>query len=124
MKKLDQRFAGPFKIKERVGTHAYRLQLPSSMKIHNVFHVALLRKYRPPTLEGQHAEPPPPIEVDGKLEYEVSRIVDSRLNKRRKRIEYLVEWTGYEGTPGGTTWEPEDNLQQSQEAILDYLSRI
>ena len=44
--KLSPRFIGPFKIKERVGKLAYRLELPESMRgIYDVFHVSMLRKY-------------------------------------------------------------------------------
>ncbi|SPC64154.1 uncharacterized protein UHOD_11693 [Ustilago sp. UG-2017b] len=38
-KKLDYRRLGPFSISEVISSHAFRLQLPPSMKIHNVFHV-------------------------------------------------------------------------------------
>ncbi|MBW1279381.1 hypothetical protein KYD79_26725, partial [Escherichia coli] len=43
--KLSPRFMGPFKVMERVGPVAYRLELPQSMKaFHKVFHVSMLRK--------------------------------------------------------------------------------
>jgi hypothetical protein len=46
--KLSPRYIGPFMIIARVGSRAYRLQLPESMKgVHNVFHVSMLRKYLP-----------------------------------------------------------------------------
>ena len=46
--KLSPRFIGPFEILERVGTAAYRLELPPSMSsVHEVFHVSMLRKYTP-----------------------------------------------------------------------------
>ena len=44
--KLNPRIMGPFEILKRVGTLAYKVVLPLSLsKIHNVFHVLLLRKY-------------------------------------------------------------------------------
>ena len=44
--KLNPRYIGPYAIVERIGTSAYRLALPSEMsKLHNVFHVSMLRKY-------------------------------------------------------------------------------
>ena len=43
--KLAPRYIGPFKIIKKVGTVAYRLELPEEMSdIHNVFHVSQLKK--------------------------------------------------------------------------------
>ena len=44
--KLQRRFVGPFKILERIGSNAYRLELPASWTIHPVFNVSLLKDYR------------------------------------------------------------------------------
>jgi hypothetical protein len=41
--KLATRFSGPFEIPERIGPVAYMLALATSMTVHNVFHVSLLR---------------------------------------------------------------------------------
>ena len=46
--KLSPRFIGPFEILERVGTVSHRLALPPSMsRVHEVFHVSMLRRYTP-----------------------------------------------------------------------------
>ena len=42
-KKLDDKILGPFKVLKAVGA-SYRLQLPTTMRIHDVFHPSLLRK--------------------------------------------------------------------------------
>jgi hypothetical protein len=51
--KLSPRYIGPYLITARVGSLAYRLQLPESMAgVHPVFHVSMLRKYiRDPELK-------------------------------------------------------------------------
>jgi hypothetical protein len=41
--KLSERYIGPFTIADAVGPVAFRLDLPPSMRIHNVFHSSLLR---------------------------------------------------------------------------------
>ena len=41
--KLRHKFVGPFRITECIGSQSYRLDLPSTWRVHNVFHVSLLK---------------------------------------------------------------------------------
>lgn len=51
--KLGKHFYGPFQIEAHIGPVAYSLQLPTSFKIHLVFHVSLLKLYHGPSLVDQ-----------------------------------------------------------------------
>ena len=44
-RKLGQRWVGPYRVLRCVGAVAYELELPQSLAIHPVFHVALLHPY-------------------------------------------------------------------------------
>jgi hypothetical protein len=119
MKKLDVKQAGPYTITALVGTHACRLGLPAEAKIHDVFHVSLLRPFKSSEFPGQQVQPPNAFEIDpaGGI-YEVSAVVDSR--RRRGKLEYLVEWAGYEQTEDFRTWESEENVRGAEELIREF----
>ena len=87
------------------------------MKIHPVFHVSFLEPYKDSTIPGRlQAPPPPPIEVDSAEEFEVSQILDSRIN--RGKLEYLVHCQGYEVHE--RTWEPAANFENAPEIIAEF----
>jgi transposase InsO family protein len=111
-RKLTDKFIGPYQITERIGSHAYRLDIPNSLHIHPVFHVSLLKAYKGNVTEQRL----PPLLVDDFVEYEVQRILDKR--KTGRKVEYLVQWKGY--PLHEATWEPVANLQNSKELIQDF----
>ena len=66
--KLTPRLIGPCEISERIGPVAYRLLLPPELeKIHDVFHVSMLRRYRS---DPCHVINPSEIEIQSNLSYE------------------------------------------------------
>ena len=120
MKKLDHKRIGPFKIIKKLSSHAYKLDLPPSMKIHPTFHISKLTPRYVKGLEdinGRLVAPPPPIIIDSNEEYEVEKILDSR--RYRNKLQYKVKWKGYED-PSEDTWEAEENLKNAMLLIKQF----
>ncbi|EFO18180.2 hypothetical protein LOAG_10315 [Loa loa] len=59
-----------------------------------------------------------PGETDDE-EYVVEKILDRRYNRRRKRIEYLIKWAGYDNE-SENTWESAENCKSAPDAIREY----
>ncbi|KAF8753953.1 hypothetical protein RHS01_06576 [Rhizoctonia solani] len=78
--KLDPKRLGPFEITEKISSHAYRLKLPETLKIHDVFYVGLLSKAHESPSQP-FPERPPPETIEGEEEYEVEQIIDSKRQK-------------------------------------------
>ena len=74
---------------------AYRLRLPHRMKqLHPVFNIVKLTPAPDDPITGRKTEDhPPPIVIDGELEWEVEEILDSRWHQRR--FQYLIKWKEY-----------------------------
>ena len=79
-KKMAPKREGPFLIDEVLGPVTYRLQLPETWKIHNVFHSTLLKPYVENEVYGNNFPRPPPELLEGEEVYEVENIL-----KHRKR---------------------------------------
>ncbi|WVZ83082.1 hypothetical protein U9M48_030262 [Paspalum notatum var. saurae] len=87
--KLSPRYFGPYQILERIGDVAYRLQLPIGAKLHDVFHVGLLKQYRGDPPSGP---PPLPPVKHGQVCPEPQAVLKSRM--ARGIHELLVQWKG------------------------------
>ena len=105
-KKLGPKFLGPFRIIDVVGTQAYRLALPSSTRIHNVFHVSLLEPWK--GREGKEHDVSMPVAEEAD-EWRVEEIVKKRVRKRKTY--YLVKWAGWPDEYN--TWEPADHVKDT-----------
>lgn len=102
--KLSPKFFGPYRILAKVGTVAYKLALPAGAKIHNVFHVSLLKQW---IGEGT------PVSADLPLPHEENTpaLPQAILEYRNQQgyTEVLVHWVGY--SPADATWESLQDFQ-------------
>ena len=105
--KLNPRYIGLFRIIERIGPVAYRLELPSKMsRIHNIFHVSMLRKY---VSDPSHVLEAPPIELNEDLSFEVQPvgIVDQEMKELRNKVISMVKVLWRSDNIEETTWKTE-----------------
>lgn len=104
-RKLAPRYYGPYEIIERIGDVVYRLQLPPWARIHDVFHVSLLKPYHgaplvvPPALpELQH----------GRITPIPCSVIRARMCDGIREI--LVHWDGLPSFDA--TWEPLEQFRR------------
>ena len=92
--KLTARYCGLFEILERIGHVAYMLALPTSMTIHNVFHVSLLKNYFHHVnhvIDWNVIQ----VEQEGAFQVHLVHILDWKIKQLHNRsIEIVkVQWT-------------------------------
>ena len=108
--KLSPRFIGPYEVVSKVGPIAYKLKLPlESSRIHDTFHVSMLRKYIP---DPSHVLRELPVQLKENLTYEEIhvQIVDRKKQVLRNKVIPLVKvlWKNHERE--AATWEPEAQM--------------
>ncbi|GJV48592.1 putative reverse transcriptase domain-containing protein [Tanacetum coccineum] len=110
--KLNPCYIGPFRIIDKVGTVAYRLELPEQLsRVHSTFHVSNLKKC---LVDKPLAIPLDEIQVEDKLHFikEPVEIMDhevKRINQSRIPI-VKVRWNSRRGSE--FTWERKDQMQK------------
>jgi hypothetical protein len=74
--------------------------------VHPIFHVSMLEPATPNSIPNRNQPLPPPVEIDGEPEYEISEILNSKIDKHHRpcNVLYLVRWAGYKGTDEETSW--------------------
>jgi hypothetical protein len=101
--KLQPRFIGPYRVTELINEVAVRLALPPRAKLHDVFHVGLLKKWigDPPV-----APPPLPTVHHGAIVPEPERAVRTCLARGVQQV--LIRWKGEPAA--SATWEDVDSF--------------
>jgi len=96
--KLKARFVGPYQVTECINPVAVRLTLPPRAKLHDVFHVGLLKKF----VGAPPATPPPlPTTHHGAVTPEPEEAVRYWLARGVRQV--LIRWKGQ--SAADATWE-------------------
>lgn len=92
--KLSPRFYGPYKVVEKIGVVAYRLELPDESKIHPVFHVSYLKKCLGPL--QQHQQHLPPVNEELEVQPYPGTVLAERVTRKGNLTfrKLLVQWKG------------------------------
>ncbi|KAK6162974.1 hypothetical protein DH2020_002815 [Rehmannia glutinosa] len=110
--KLSPRYVGPYKILQRIGKLAYRLELPAPYTgMHDVFHVSRLKKYQPDPEHIITRDTPPLMENLSYTERPI-RIIDQQIRQLRKREIPMVKvvWQNHDRDEDAT-WEMEEDIR-------------
>jgi hypothetical protein len=114
-RKLVVRFVGPYKILERTGLVAYKLELPETMSIvFPVIHVSQLKKcLRVP----EERIEPRGIKLKSDLVYREQpvQVLDTKERATRNSVvkTYKIQWSHHD--EGDATWETGEYLQKAYE---------
>jgi hypothetical protein len=103
--KLSPKYYGPYKLLQKIGTMAYKLEFPASSQVHPVFHVSYLKKVIGDNILVQIILPE--LDEEGKIILDPESITDTRILQLRNRSisEYLIKWRKLPAED--STWEDE-----------------
>jgi hypothetical protein len=113
--KLSPKYYGPYKVLQKIGTMAYKLELPASSRVHPVFHVSCLKKVIGDKIPVQTILPE--LDEEGKMILEPEAITNTRIRQLRNRSisEYLIKWRKLPAED--STWEDESFIQKHPELL-------
>jgi hypothetical protein len=113
--KLSPKYYGPYKMLQKIGTMAYKLDLPTSSRVHPVFDVSCLKKVIGDKILVQTIFPK--LDEEGKIILDPEAITDTRIRQLRNRSisEYLIKWRKL--STKDSTWEDESFIQKHQELL-------
>ena len=106
--KLQKRFVGPFEITEKIGSQAYRVKLPDTWTMHDVFHVSLLKKWKTSVYRSDETEREDELDLEEEKQLKVEKLLRWKKMGRGQPPAYLVLWEGH--PPEDATWEPADRF--------------
>ena len=120
-KKFRSRYIGPSKIIEKIYSQAFKIDLPSNMKVHPVFHISLSKEFNSlsPETEVQNNIPSSNDMIYGDDTFFVHSIIYRKIDPhpstyaKGPALLFKVEWEGYDSSED--SWEPYVNVKR-----MDY----
>eukprot|EP00253_Pinus_taeda_P017270 PITA_17270 len=112
--KLSPKYYGPYKVLQKIGTMAYKLELPAASRLH-LFHVSCLKKVIGDKLPVQPILPK--LDKEGKIILEPEAVIETRTRQLRNRSisEYLIKWKNLSAED--STWDDENFIQKHPELL-------
>ena len=124
-KGLVRKYEGPFPIAKRVGKVSYKVDLPSRLRLHPVFHASCLKPYHGDAEDTERGpQSRAPLGVSTSYDKEAELILDVRIVRKKNyppSREYFVKWKGLPDSE--TSWEPENALWQFEDKVREFQRR-
>jgi hypothetical protein len=113
--KLSSKYYGPYKVLQKIGTMAYKLELPTVYRLHLVFHVSCLKKVIGDKLPVQTILPE--LDEERKIILEPKAVTETTTRQLRNRSisEYLIKSKNLSAED--STWEDENFIQKHPELL-------
>ena len=114
--KLAPKYYGPYKVLQKIGSMAYKLELPASSWVHPVFHVSCLKKVIRDKIPIQIVFPE--LDDEGKVILGPEKISETRTKQLQTQVitEYLIKWKNL--PVEDSTWEDESLIQKHPKITL------
>jgi len=77
--KLSPKYYGLYKVLQKIGTMAYKLELPAAFPMHPIFHVSCLKKVIGDKLPVQIILPE--LDEEGKIILELEAVIETRTRQ-------------------------------------------
>jgi len=113
--KLSPKYYGPYKVLQKIGTMAYKLELLASTWVHPVFHVSCLKKVIGENLLVQTVFPE--LDEEGKIIFGPKVVMNTRTRQLYNWLilEYLIKWKNL--LVDDSKWEDENFIQRHPQLL-------
>ncbi|MCO5580766.1 hypothetical protein L7F22_034636 [Adiantum nelumboides] len=118
--KLSMRYYGPFQITEEINDVSFRLRLPDTWKIHNAFHVSLLKPFRGDVPDDGEPDEQPEVEENEEI-LVPEQILTHKDTKTKGKVRrrFLVKFKNYPALDA--KWMEEEDLADTPQIVNLYL---